>query len=219
MIIALNGITGRSNAVQFTDSVRSLESYFKNQVNSLFTGVNGVGAGDDENQINIGFVAKFNDNSDIVNIYKIRGARLDSWTGNRSRDIYDSVSALNSSGDDIVYHETEYQMEWGNQFVYGQNLGGSLNANNRSHHFGVIRNPNGQDVMSFMILDSGFSGDLNNPQTYNPSSSYFRTNTVSGHFCVKAPSGQVAELEFASGRADFNFEANFNITALPCTAF
>lgn len=207
MLIAFTGIVGRSRNVQFTDSIRSLEGFLQRQISDVRNGVNLTGEGDQLNQIVLGSVLKFNPDSDIVNIYKIRGARLPSTTGSARSLIYDSVDDL--SGGNIVYEQGQYQIEWSTLFRDPATNGST------GLYLGFLRNPSGAEILPYVIDDPSNTDPLtllNNSQTYQPGSS-----GAVGNFCFEGASGQVANIKVGEGNRQLDIEPLFNPGSGACS--
>lgn len=211
LLIAFTGLVGRSQNVQFTDSIRSLEGFMQKQISDVRNGVNLTGDGDQLNQIVLGNVLKFSPDSDTAQIYKIRGSRLASTTGSARNLIYDSIDNL--VGGSVVYEQSQYQLEWGTLFRDPATNGST------ALYLGFLRNPNGAEILPF-ILDHAQSTDpltlLNDPETYRPGSSGYIIPAV-GHFCFEGTSGQVADIKVGESSRELDIEPLFNPGSGACS--
>ena len=202
LLIALNGITGRADNARFSDSMRSLEGFSRQLTNDIFTGVNAVGSGNVEDVIILGFMLRFQDDSNLVEVSRIRGARLDTWDPEPGNAVIDSIQAL-PPDTSIVYDTSTYDVKWGTKFIYAQNKS-QFDTDLETHVWGVLREPNGSALMPGMFLDRDMTNaDLNDPASYNS----LQTRIISVHACFLGVNDQIGEFVFSGGAADFNFEA------------
>lgn len=211
LIIAFVGLGGRTQNVQFTDSIRSMEAFMQQQISNVRNGVNLTGDGDEGAQIVLGTILHFNVGSENVDVYKIRGARLTNPQGSARDLIYDSVNGL--SGSDIVYEQGSYQLEWGVAFRDPAINGSSAN------YVGFLRNPNGTDIVT-VVWDlppaTDPLGALNNAQTYQPGSAGYIVPAI-GDYCFQSTSGKVADIRVGGGSRLLEIEPTFEPGSGACS--
>lgn len=232
LLIAFTGISGRTRDVQYTDSMRSLESFFISQRDSITKGVNTTGDGTSEDTIILGKIFQFTAGSDEVEVYTVYGRRPVSDTSETDirKIIHKSIEDRAVSGQPIISTPEIYNMKWGLSFDRGNNTG-ATSPIQTTRRFGFLVDPYTNELFTVLFLDSGPS--LSDPDLYDPPSD---TNTysnwyrprlsgppgnkeftgLSGHYCFEDPNGQTGEIRIASGNFNLTTEAILDGSNLEC---
>lgn len=221
LLLAVTGIRGRTAAVQFTDSMRSLNSALVAEQNKLTNGVNSaqnaptacglnVPTGTSKDCVLIGRVVSFNDDSSDFESTALYGDRLTATQIVLGTDDFELIYDSEPRQDGIVESS---RISWGTEF----NVSKSFNSGATSDTFdriGWLRSPS-----SSRIVPIAFSTDiLGVDQQIN----YFKGNppnnvTVLGDdvntlLCFTGTNGQVASITFGDGTGSSAITLEFDDT-------
>lgn len=180
-MIAFMGVRQRSNAVQFTDSMRSLQSFIQRQQNEVYNGVNLRSPGIDcdynsgglisltpsataapgasDNCTTVGKLIKFNPDTSEINIYPIVGRFLRQTVDETSEyylhtDQSDRELIVNhlNAWALITNYESTYSTKWGTVFKTPASIP-------PVYWLGFIRSPGSSAIFPFSISEADFTGD------------------------------------------------------------
>lgn len=157
-MIAMNSIGSSQKDVQFTDSMRSLQSFIETQVSAATNGVNdnpsttaaSCGSQGDGNCVILGRVLIFTKDSDVVEIRTLLGKRL----SDDYEDVCSGQTLLECSEPEVEATQRDYNLVWRSQFTGGSH---ELDGSKYSRAFGFIRNPRSSSVSA--VTYNGDVGD------------------------------------------------------------
>jgi len=189
ILIAMTTIGSKQHRVQFTDSMRSLESFFETQRNSVRNGVNdnptacSSTGGDSESCVSLGRVMVFGGedgtNNQLIDYQVLTGNRL---TADDEATCLFLLECAEPKTEDYVRDE---ELIWGSQFVSGKHtLNGVPDQNSRA--FGFIRDPrsSGVNIITYSDISSTLvENTINEEQTYGPAPQATFGADVSAYYC------------------------------------
>lgn len=225
LIIAFVGVGSRSQQVQFTDSMRSLQSFLQKQQNDILNGVNaGVegsyctddasgkilllsdvsAVGGQSDCALLGRLVLFSPNSSVVSVHTVLGRLLSSARPAGSYYLDPSLSDLQLI-DKAVPHAMEpqlkhtYDIEWQSKFTFGFNNTKDVPIKG----IGFIRSPGSTNILNFAVLDCL---NINNNIRLNFGSgggcSLPIGSDVAARLCFEGSNGQLATMRIGGVVAD-----------------
>ncbi len=218
LTIAFAGIRGRTENIQFTDSMRSLQSFLVSEQNKLTNGVNssplspqGCGSfggltGKSNGCILLGRVVSFGkNNSDLseVKIDVLYGAKPSSLEVS-SKDDYALIKDSNPRTDNVV---DTYNISWGTEF----NIAKSSNANTADNYdrIGWLRSPGSTRIIP-IAFSSSVDG-LKSKYFSKSDSASMIGDEVDTKLCFVGNSGtRVASINFGDGQGSSSFQIVFD---------
>lgn len=220
LTIAFMGVRGRTANVQFTDSMRSLQSFLVSEQNKLTNGVNpstspptGCGnvgdlTGESNACILVGRVVRFGKDADpsVVNVRVLYGDKPSAHDISTKSDLV-LINESNPHDDGSGYSNG---ISWGTGF----NLAQSVNLNpagpDTFDSIGWLRSPGSTRVVPIAFKSSvtDLDGDY-----YKPSASETSmANEVQTRLCFEGNEGRVAAIYFGDGAGKASIELVFDDT-------
>lgn len=235
LIVAFTGVRGRNASAQFTDSMRSLQSFIQKTQTDLYNGVNLRSDGQNctidasgnfsisgstnrgkSNCIMLGRLLEFTPNSSSVSVHSVVGRYLS----------YDDLSKV--SGGDLDYiiasnpHiysapnlDSNYDIRWGTKFIKTNkpNQAGAISFVSKTLAF--LRSPAATTTYNVDFADTT-SFASNSPVNVSSSAvgSFAFGSDVDVHYCFKGTNGQDAEI-IVGGSASDSIELQFDTGCAP----
>ena len=221
LTIAFAGIRGRTESVQFTDSMRSLQSFLVSEQNKVLNGVNSsptapascssgspVDTGTSNNCILVGRVISFG--QDVTDLSKVTvsvlyGDKLSPTVIAEENDLR-LISETEPRSDGVT--ESTYQISWGTEFdlSHSINIGSTAEKLNR---IGWLRSPGSTRLVPISFEDA--VSDLDDKDLYSTSFATTRIgNEVNTKLCFRGYSGRVASILFGDGNGSSGINLVFD---------
>jgi len=202
ILIAMNSIGSKQNRVQFTDSMRSLESFINNQRSATVNGVNDSpgdcistgGAGVDECII-LGRVIIFQDGTyggdpSDIDYFAVIGDRLTSEQASTCGN--NRLRCANPRVEDSAVSRND-RIDWGAEFVSGVHR--MANGDEYpSRAFGFLRDPRSSAVNIITYTDSTqdlAGGVISERTTYNTGTTEMAYGNTSAEYCFVSATGNL----------------------------
>lgn len=223
LLIAFIGVGSRSQQVQFTDSMRSLQSFMQKQQNDILNGVNprlddpdctvdpsgailwssSLLVAGQSNCAMLGKMVVFQLNSPQANVHTILGRALSSANPagpnylDPSQNDIELIDGAQPHALDVVLMQP-YEMEWQSEFVEGFNN----TTANPIKGIGFIRSPGSTNILNFAVLDCfNFSGDTR--LDFDSGTCILPLGTaVAARLCFEASSGQKGTIKIGGSQSD-----------------
>ena len=208
LMIAFAGIGGRNQAVQFTDSMRSLHSSLQSENTQLINGVNSdstppLGCGDTDTDacVLLGKVIKFNDGTGTIDTRVLYGDYLDL----EDYELGD-IELLAQARPRDAEANGSHEIKWGTFFTgvaaNDPPLAGSIDR------IGLMRSPGSARIIP-IVYNSGVSLDLQ--ANYNVTSPNTKLDgDVNTYLCFEGVNGQVAAITFGSEGGNAKIDLEFD---------
>jgi type II secretory pathway pseudopilin PulG len=225
--VAMNSIGSSQQNVQFTDSMRSLQSFIETQVSAAANGVNDrpvdaacgvVGSGD---CVMLGRVLMMEKGSSSIRYQTLLGKRL---TSDNEADIVASGSSsgyLFFSEPELEGSVRDYDLVWGSVFIGGSHKN-TTGGDNYSQVFAVVRNPRSSAVstMTYGGTDGDTLGEVaayvEADSTYNLSAAAPIVSSgqdAQAYYCFESADGKKkAAITVVGSTIDLVFESSPDFT-------
>lgn len=214
--IAFMGLRGRTAAVQFTDSMRSLHSYLISEQNKVLNGVNssaqapstcaaGTDTGKSNNCILVGRVVSFGQTPTDLSAVEISVLYGDK-PSQQDLSSKSDLELLEESSPKPDLSQDKYGISWGSEFqlVESVNIGDTGNYD----RIGWLRSPGSTRLIPIVFEESvaDLDGDY-----YKPSSLFSKLgDQVNARLCFKGAEGQLASIRFGDGNGNSSVDLIFD---------
>lgn len=223
--VAMASIGSKQEFVQFTDSMRGLQSFVETQYSAAQSGVNDLRNGDEaascgpttggtsNDCIVMGRIMTFEEDSSEVRYYTLLGEALTAKDEAAAGGTltFDDASPSLESGD------RTFNIPWGAQFTGGKNINSSGTEEN-SFAFGFLREPRSINVTGVTYISNTGDDFLTTKgkivNAYSTAASFNYGENVEAYYCFKsADEQQKAVLSLENTQVNVFFDpipTNFN---------
>lgn len=195
IMVAMTTVGSKQDRAQFTDSMRSLESFINRQLSNTVNGVNDspgdcgdVEGGKSENCINLGRVLVFENNSDQAKFYTIIGNRVTAEQeaacsgASRLTCANPRIELLN---DGVSEDENTYDLIWGSTFIGGKHLISTQYQDSKA--FGFLRDPRASAINTITYTEQTDTiAQINDTSIYSSETVY---GSVDAYYCFASSKG------------------------------
>lgn len=221
VVTAMTMISGRTQEVQFTDSIRSVESFFESKISQIrsgsvtlpnencrWNGTDYTSNPSDGSCIFLGYMFRFSGpDSTSIDTYQMFGARIDTDATTLCSTPEEPLSCVRPITIPDRPVDT-FEIPWSIQAVQSRKINVDVPI------FGYLRDPNGTDLIPVGII-AGNESRINDPSLYLVDSS---RSYVGDEYSVKVcltDGSRRASLKLGDYDRQFAIEAKFNDLSCP----
>ncbi len=218
VLVAFMGVRGRTSAVQFTDSMRSLQSHIVSEQNKVLNGVNSSSTaptdcaaasptGESNSCILIGRVLSFGQESDlsISSTEVLYGTKPSAQNLSSLNDL----EFLDASDPRSDGNSEEYTLSWGTEYrlIKSENIGESGNYD----RIGWLRSPGSTRLIPIAFNETAPDDLTGVNNIYRTSATETRIgDQVNVRLCFEGAEGQLASIRFGDGQGNSSTDLVFD---------